>query len=259
VILLGTSGFSYDDWCGPFYPRNLSKNQWLSFYANHFNTCEINMTYYRIPSLYQMQSMVDKSQGKLKFVLKLFQGMTHQRNAGPEDYKNWRVSLEPMQRHGMLGAVLIQFPFSFSNSLDHRAYLLDLQKNLALDGPLAIEFRHRSWFKPATFDFLREHDLSYVNVDEPEIPGLLPLSDEVTGPIGYVRFHGRNREKWFSKNAESWERYDYLYSESELESWVSRIRRIEQKTPATFVFFNNHWQSQAVTNAQQLQHLLENS
>jgi uncharacterized protein YecE (DUF72 family) len=101
-------------------------------------------------------------------------------------------------------------------------------------------------------DFLKRNEINFVNVDEPALKGLLPATEVVTGTTGYVRFHGRNHATWFKKDAQPWERYNYLYSESELGEWVSRIRNIGAAARTTYVFFNNHWQSQAVTNACQI-------
>lgn len=256
MLYLGTSGFSYADWKGRFYPAGLSSRDMLAFYSRTFTSCEINATYYRLPEAANIAAMVKKSAGKVRFVVKAHQSMTHQRTAGSAEYRAFDAGLRPLQEAGVLGAVLAQFPYSFPNQLANRGYLADLKERLPRQVDLVVEFRHRSWDKPEVLTFLAESGMGIVNVDEPDLKGLLPPASQVSGRVGYVRFHGRNREKWFKKEAQTWERYDYLYTEDELREWVPRIREVSQQAENTFVFFNNHWQSQAVTNARQMAKLL---
>jgi len=259
MILIGTSGFSYSDWKGRFYPETMPERDMLSFYSHYFPACEINSSYYRIPVAAHMATMVKKTGGKVTFVMKAHQTMTHSRDAGSTEYAAFNNGIKPLLEAGILGGILIQFPYSFTNILAHRGYIAGLKEKFSAntDIPLVVEFRHHSWSRQDAFDVLKENAFSYVNVDEPDLKGLLPATDIVTGPIGYIRFHGRNRENWFKKDSESWERYDYVYSENELKEWLPRIRKVAYQTRMTFVFFNNHWQSQAVTNAQQMAELLE--
>jgi len=256
MIFLGTSGFSYPDWKGYFYPKKISAQDMLAFYAQHFSACEINFTYYRIPTPAHTASLVKKSKSKVHFVVKAYQSMTHQRNATTSEYRAFTEALKPMQDAGVLGAILIQFPYSFPNNLANRGYLADIKENLPPDIDLVVEFRHRSWVRSEIIDFLKSLHLGIVNVDEPDLKNLLPATDFVSSSVGYVRFHGRNREKWFGKDAKPWERYNYLYRQEELAEWVPRIKRIDSESVRTYVFFNNHWCSQAVTNVRQMAELL---
>lgn len=258
MILIGTSGFSYADWKGGFYPAGLPSGRMLEYYAQHFPACEINFTYYRIAGPRQAESLVQRSGGRVTFVVKAHQSITHGQDSAPADYRAFLRGLEPLRSSNVLGAVLLQFPYAFQNRRESLDYLAGVQEKLsAADTPMAVEFRHRSWNRPETLAWLRGLGLSYVNVDEPDLEGLLPASAEATGPVGYIRFHGRNRETWFKKDAASWERYDYLYSESELQAWVPKIRAVTERTRITFVFFNNHWESKAVANAKQMAGLLD--
>lgn len=256
MLYLGTSGFSYADWKGHFYPATLTARDMLAFYARTFSTCEINSTYYRLPTAANIAAMVKKSSGRVHFVVKTHQSMTHQRTAGITDFHAFTEALRPLQEAGVLGGVLAQFPYSFPNQLSNRGYLADLKARLPNDVDLVVEFRHRSWDKPEVLTLLREMGVGLVNVDEPNLKGLLPPTSHVSSRVGYIRFHGRNQEKWFKQGAEPWERYDYLYSEAELQEWVPRILDVSGRAEKTFVFFNNHWQSQAVTNARQMAELL---
>jgi uncharacterized protein YecE (DUF72 family) len=255
-IFVGTSGFSYADWKGPFYPATLRTGDMLAYYSRVFTACELNASYYHIPTAATTAALLRKSEGRVRFVVKAHGSMTHQRSATEADYRQFRESLRPLQTAGLLGAVLAQFPYSFPNHLDHRGYVADLRARLPEGVELVVEFRHQSWNHPEVVDWLAGLRIGIVNVDEPALKGLLPPASHVTSPVGYVRFHGRNREKWFAKQAQPWERYDYLYSEAELREWVPRIQTIARAVDQTYVFFNNHWQSQAVTNARQLTALL---
>ncbi|MEW6515818.1 MAG: DUF72 domain-containing protein [candidate division FCPU426 bacterium] len=255
-IHIGTSGFSYADWKGPFYPPALRTGDMLGFYSRHFSACELNASYYRLPTAATTAALIRKSEGRVRFVIKAHGSMTHERTAAEAEYRQFNEALRPLQDAGLLGAVIAQFPYSFPNSLDNRGYVADLRARLPEGTELVVEFRHRSWNHAQVVEWLAGLGVGLVNVDEPDLKGLLPPTDHVTSPVGYVRFHGRNREKWFQKQAQPWERYDYLYQEEELREWVPRIRRIADQAGQTFVFFNNHWQSQAVTNAKQLAALL---
>jgi uncharacterized protein YecE (DUF72 family) len=256
MVLIGTAGFSYADWQGRFYPPALPARDRLGFYARTFQVVEVDSTYYRLPQPGTMAAMTAKAGNRLTFVVKTHQSMTHARNATEADYAAFRQGIEPMASAGVLGGVLAQFPFAFVNHQAHRDYLIELKARLGLSVPLITEFRHRTWNVPEAYAWLRKLELCFVNVDEPDLKGLLPPTNEATGPVGYVRFHGRNREKWFKRGAEPWERYDYLYKISELEPWVPRIQYLASHAQHTFVIFNNHWQSQAVTNARQMAELL---
>ena len=157
----------------------------------------------------------------------------------------------------VLGGILAQFPFSFTQHAVNRDYLIALKHKIASAIPFLVEFRHHSWIHPEVRSFLKEHDLNFVNVDEPPLRGLMPGTDWVTGETGYIRFHGRNRESWFKKDAEPWERYNYLYAISELAEWIPKVWAIARQTQAMYIFFNNHWQSQAAINARQMAGLLD--
>ncbi|MBN1596132.1 DUF72 domain-containing protein [candidate division FCPU426 bacterium] len=257
MIFIGTSGFSYADWKGIFYPAALQARDMLDFYARHFTACEINSTYYRLPSPAAMASLVGKSKGRVTFVIKMHQHMTHQRQAGGAEYRALTEALKPLHNAGVLGGLLAQFPYSFTNTLEHRGYIADMKSKIPAWSPLVVEFRHSSWVKEDLLPQLKSLAIGVVNVDEPELKGLLRPAEMVSGAVGYVRFHGRNREKWFKRGIQPWERYDYLYSAEELQTWVPRIKNIAAAAENTFVFFNNHWQSQAVTNARQMAELLD--
>lgn len=254
MIKVGTSGFSYPEWRGPFYPEGLPQQRMLDFYAGHFAAVEINSTYYHIPPPRNMAAMAKRAEGRLEFAVKAHQDMTHSREQLDDALPAFRQAIEPLREAGALGCVLLQFPFSFKATGENTDFLRRIAAGLAPD-PLVVEFRHRSWTTEETFALLRTLGLAYCCVDEPRLPNLPPPIVRATAPLTYVRFHGRNRQKWWT-HAEAWERYDYLYSEAELREWVPRIHSLAQASQQCYAFFNNHARGQAVTNAQMLIRLL---
>ena len=254
MIFVGTSGYSYDDWVGPVYPPELPKQDWLSFYAREFRACEINYTYYRLPSVRTLAAMSRKTPPDFIFTVKASQELTHGREDPEEAFVAFRAGIQPLIEEGKLGCVLAQFPFSFHATPENRNYLRHFRARLG-DLPAVIEFRNRAWLRDETFDLLRQLELGFCCVDEPRLPGLMPPLAVATSPIAYVRFHGRNAQKWW-RHENAYERYDYAYTLEELQEWLPKIRALDQQAEKTFVFANNHWQGQAVGTARQLKQLL---
>jgi uncharacterized protein YecE (DUF72 family) len=151
--------------------------------------------------------------------------------------------------------VLAQFPYSFRFNRKNHGYLEVLRERLR-DLPVIIEFRNAQWLRPEVFDWLRRNELGFCCVDEPQLPNLLPPVAEATTKVAYVRFHGRNKEKWW-QHEHAYERYDYSYSAEELEEWLPKIRNLDKIAEKTFIFANNHWKGQAVDTIRQLRMLLE--
>jgi uncharacterized protein YecE (DUF72 family) len=254
TILVGTSGFSYKDWVGPVYPADLPRTDWLRFYAQEFPTCELNFSYYRIPDARTLERMADKVPEGFQFAVKAFRGITHEREQPEPQLEQFVEALASLQDRGKFACLLAQFPYSFHANDENRAYLKRLREGLG-DLPAVIEFRSRDWITERTFDDLRALGLGFCCVDQPRLRGLLPPVAVVTGPVAYVRFHGRNAAKWW-KHDEAWERYDYAYRDEELLEWVPKIRKLDDEAALTLVYMNNHWQGQAVGSARQLQQLM---
>jgi len=254
VIKVGTSGFSYPDWVGPFYPPGTRPAAMLPWYARHFDALEINFTYYRLPAPGQLAAMSARCADRVTFSVKAWQGMTHTEEASAADIAGFTAALAPLAERGVLGAVLLQFPGSFRPSAPASRRLAGLASRLR-PFPVVAEFRHRSWISEETFRLLRTEGIGWCCVDEPALPGLIPPDAVVTAETAYVRFHGRNAEKWF-RHGQAHERYDYLYRPDELLAWVPRLRALEASAERTLVFMNNHYQGKAVTNATQLKELL---
>ncbi len=256
MIRIGTSGYSYEDWVGPVYPEGTDKRDFLSFYAQKFDTVEVNYTYYRPPSERTLGAIARKTGDSFVFTLKATREMTLERSQEPNIYRQYVDALAPLIDADKFGCVLLQFPNSFKldkDNVNHLAFIREQWPML----PLIVEFRHRSWVEDErTFEFLREHKLGFCCVDQPQLDSLVPPIAVATSDLAYVRFHGRNYEKWWQHD-EAWERYDYLYSEAELKEWLPKVRELDEAAATTYVLFNNHYQGQAVQNALEFAELLE--
>lgn len=255
-IRVGPAGWSYKDWEGVVYPPHGSKFDPLGYLARYFDTIEINSPFYRIPPPTHAKSWVKRvaSNENFRFTTKIFRGFTHE--TGPladADAKAFRNYLDPLMDAGRLGAILMQFPWSFKNTPESRAKLVELFEAFK-DYPKSLEVRHATFQEPELYAFLDDHDVGWVNVDQPLFHDSVKPADTVTGPVAYARLHGRNYEKWFA-HGESWERYNYLYSAQELEPWVERIEHMATSKD-TYVITNNHFRGQAILNAGDLKESL---
>jgi len=256
LLFIGTAGFSYRDWIGPFYPQGTTSEKMLEFYASEFSFVEINSTYYRLPHWKTIDSMEKKTPPGFQFVFKTHESITHERSA--DSFTNCRLlcqALEPVIDAGKIGGILAQFPYSFQNNEENRNYLLAL-KEKPDPLPLILEFRRSDWQTPPLYSFLRQNNIACACVDEPQLKGLLKPAAVKTSAISYLRFHGRNRTKWWN-HEKPFERYDYLYNQTELREWVPDIKKLLQKDGTFFISFNNHFQAQAVINARMMQTILK--
>jgi uncharacterized protein YecE (DUF72 family) len=255
MIYVGTSGFKFDDWKGHFYPEGIKEKEWLNYYGSQFECLEVNATYYRLLHPATFFHMANKVPEGFQFTVKTYRSLTHEPGTDNEgDFAAFIESIQPLIEAEKFGCVLAQFPTSFHNTPGNRAYLAGFCDHL--DGyPLVIEFRNRQWVRDEVYDFLRERQVGWCAVDEPQFRSLMPPVAIATSTIGYVRFHGRNYKKWWTGGSK--ERYDYLYSREELDEWVPRIRDIEGQTERVYVFMNNCFQAQAAKNAVEMRSLLE--
>lgn len=254
MIKIGTSGYSYADWKGTFYPPRIKNSDMLEYYSTKFDCVELNFTYYRIPEKKHLDKMVKITGKNVEFSVKAYQGITHNRSSDKETIQKFISSLSPLIDAQVLGAILFQFPNSFRFNQDNLNYISFLKEELN-SLPMVIEFRHRSWIIDQLFVQLKNLNIGYCCVDEPELPGLMPPRAEVTSSLGYVRLHGRNAEKWW-KHEHSWERYHYLYSKKELQEWVLPIKKMERNSEKVYLFANNHYNGNAATNAHMMKDLL---
>jgi uncharacterized protein YecE (DUF72 family) len=259
---IGVSGWSYDDWKGTVYPIHFSRKVHpIRYLAQWINCIEINVTYYRPVSPRTAQTWVEQvlDNPSFLFTVKMWKQLTHENkgnNIEFDDVNLFIKSIEPIAEANKLGCILIQFPQRFHRTPENRKYLNELTQIFA-PLPMAIEFRHKSWLHPQTLETFRERGLAFCNIDQPLVDrNCLPPTEVVTADFAYVRFHGRNIENWFSEKSNRDERYNYLYSEDELEPWVERIQRMRHKAQRVFILMNNHFAGKALINAIQLRQKL---
>ncbi len=252
-VLVGTSGYSFSDWVGTFYPPGMKSSDFLHYYSERFPVVEVNVTYYRIPPPRTLELMERKTPPGFRFVVKLHQTMSHEASRDPAVYRQFLEALEPLKRAGKYDALLAQFPWMFKRTPANQEHLRILREQLP-EEPLFVEFRHRSWITPGLADELRALDLGYCAVDEPALPGLVPPVVLRTAADGYVRFHGRNAANWWGRGGG--DRYDYDYPEHELREWLKKITSLAEQARRTYLFFNNCHAGQAARNASLMQELL---
>lgn len=254
-ILIGTSGFSYDDWRGFFYPKDLPKGEMLAYYARRFRAVEVNSSYYAIPPPATFERMAQKTPDGFRFAVKANKDITHSPDVDLSIFQQFMEAIKPLADAGKLGCLLAQYPWSFKRTETNAHRVRQLREGFP-DLPLVVEFRSYTWASEDVFKLLKELDIGYCCVDEPRLRGLMPGVAMATADIAYVRFHGRNAEKWF-QHEEAWQRYDYLYSPDELEEWVPKVRRLASQAGDTYLFFNNHYQGKAAQNAQMFAQMLD--
>jgi uncharacterized protein YecE (DUF72 family) len=226
-----------------------------AFLAEFFDTIEINTSFYQPLRPDHASQWVERvsSNPAFLFTAKLWQKFTHDPSATKEDERAVRAGFDVLRDAGKLGAILLQFPFSFHCTRETISYLTAALKRFA-DYPLVVELRHSSWQSRETLELLRAHQTGFCNIDQPIIGRSVVPSADATSTVGYVRLHGRRYDTWFSNDlaGPAHERYNYLYSPDELNPWLKRIRTISEHTRDTFVVTNNHYQGKAVVNALQL-------
>jgi uncharacterized protein YecE (DUF72 family) len=266
TLRIGPAGWSYPDWTGYVYPSRRDKGfHEAAYLAEFFDTIEINTSFYQPPKAELAKRWVELVAGNPWFVFtaKLWQRFTHDIASGTSsvtaaDEREVREGFDVLRAANKLGAVLLQFPFSFHRTKETMAYLSAVLLRFR-DYPLVVEVRHDTWNAPETLALLHEHGAGICNIDQPIIGRSLAPSAQATSPVGYVRLHGRRYDTWFSddEGVPAHERYNYLYTAEELEPWVARVKKVSEHARDTFVVTNNHFQGKAVVNALQLISILK--
>ncbi len=267
-IRVGPAGWSYPDWAGYAYPAKKPKGfHEATYLAEFFDTIEINTSFYNPIRAEHAKGWIERvvANANFMFTAKMWQRFTHEPNPsvpnpGVEDEKLVRAGFDVLRDAGKLGAVLLQFPFSFHRTAETFAYLDGVLRRFS-DYPLAVEVRHATWNVSEVFELLRERGVGFCNIDQPVIGKSLEPSARATGPVGYVRLHGRRYDTWFSddETIASFERYNYLYSEEELRPWAARVEKVAKAARDVYVITNNHYQGKGVVNALQLISMLKES
>jgi uncharacterized protein YecE (DUF72 family) len=282
TLRIGTSGWNYPSgkgtWNGLFYPKTRSKRAGtagfdeLRFYAEHFDTVEVNTTFYGQPRAEVTRGWVSRTPDGFEFSLKLYQKFTHPRmfretalkrapgsegtlldllsEATQSDIDEFRAGIEPLASSGRLGALLAQFPASFKDSAGSRDYLTQLLHAFA-DYPVAVELRHRSWSDAVgdTLEMLNASGAAWVQIDEPKFrfsirQNYLPNVKS----FYYMRLHGRNAKEWWH-HAHRDDRYNYLYSGDELQEFADIAGAAKELVKKSYLYTNNHFSAKSVVNA----------
>jgi len=235
-IRVGCSGWSYEDWRGRLYPREMASRRWLERYAEVFDTVEVNATFYRLPTTRAVERWAAETPPGFRFAIKASRYATHVRRLRDlgAAFERLRERIGALEGAGKLGPFLWQLPERFHRDDDRLAAALAALPS----GRHAFELRHESWFVPEVYAILRAHDAALVVAHSAR--RALP-DGERTAAWAYVRLHHGARGRRGN------------YSESELRRWARRIRT---QRGDTYVFFNNDWEGFAVRNALRLRQLL---
>ena len=256
-IHVGTAGWSYRDWEGVFYPKPHPPGfDPLTYIAQYFDVVEVNSTFYRPVEPDVARRWIDRvaESPEFRFTAKLSRRFTHERDTAftRSEVATVRRGFRPMHDAGKLGAVLLQYPWSFRRNEENRMWLDDVTGAFE-EFPLVVEVRHVSWAVPEFYEELTERGIGFVNIDQPLFKNSVKPSSTATSAVGYVRIHGRNYREWFRKDAGPIARYDYLYSPAELDSWATRTKEVaESGAEDVYAITNNHYRGQAGVNALQL-------
>jgi uncharacterized protein YecE (DUF72 family) len=189
------------------------------------------------------------------FTAKLHQRFTHARILDPTEIAAFKEGLQPLVRGRKLGAVLMQFPWSFRFTGENREFFIRLRREFH-EFPLVAEMRHSSWMVEEAVGTFLDYHVGFCNIDQPEYTGAMPPTAFLTSGIGYVRLHGRNPKNAlgaYDRNAARLRQHDYLYSEAELADWAKRIQHVQRYAERTFVVFNNDAGGKSFVNALQVQ------
>jgi len=254
-ILIGTSGYSFADWIGEFYPIGIKKGKMLDYYKDHFPAVEINSTYYRIPHPSVFYHMADKVPEDFEFIVKTHSSFTHEREKAEENFDRFFEAVKPLIDAGKLKGYLAQFPWSFRYSAACLKYIIDSRSRFG-NIPLFVEFRNADWDREEVYRSLKDNEIGICCVDEPRLDGLFPPRAIATTSIGYVRFHGRNERDWWKARPGS-DRYNYDYKKEELADWLKKIDMLRQETEKIYLFFNNCHLGQAVKNAKMMMEMMQ--
>jgi uncharacterized protein YecE (DUF72 family) len=256
-LWIGPSGWSYEDWHGLVYPARKPRGfKPLAYLAQYFNAVEVNTSFYRIPSPRMTAAWPPQVPPRFRFAFKLTQTFTHQRAAFPAatEVRAFTDGTRPIREAGRLGPLLIQFPWSFRYAPESVDWLRRLADAFP-DFDRYIEVRHASWDNADARAAIASAG-GYCNIDQPALHDCLGPSAHVTGHGAYVRLHGRNARNWFRDDVPPFERYNYLYHESELREWVTRLNQMARQAHEIYVFANNHYRGQGPVNALELMAML---
>jgi len=259
---IGVAGWSYPHWEGLVYPKvRRGAAHALESLSQIVDAIEINNSFYRPirPEYARLWVKMVESNPRFLFTAKLHQTFTHGRQIDPDEAAVFRDGLRPVQKAGRLGALLMQFPWSFRFTSENRAFLIELRRAFH-EFPLVAELRHASWLGEEAQGTLIDYKVGFCNIDQPAHTSAMPPTALLTSAVGYVRLHGRNPGNSvaaYRPDAARQQQHDYLYSPEELAQWRLRVERFRQFADRTIVIFNNDPKAKSVVNALQLQNLYD--
>ena len=271
-LYVGTSGWSYPKgtgkWDGVFYPDKLADKDKIQFYAQYFNTVELNSSFYRPPAA-AAKNWALRVPEDFRFTAKLWQKFTHPKmfedatgkkaEVADADFAVFLDGIAPLAEAGKLGPLLAQFPPSFKPDPATQDYLEDLVRKLRAEGfQIAVDLRHRNWTMSdaaTSRKMMEENGVAWVMIDEPRFKTSIRNIPLTSKKVGYFRFHGRNYQNWWRHDAAE-DRYNYLYTPGEMKQLGEDVREVAQGTAETYAFYNNHHNAQAVVNALQLKMMI---
>lgn len=236
MIYLGTSGWSYNDWVGNFYPEDLKSNEWLKFYSKKFNTVEVNASFYRLPFKNMVKGWKNKTPDDFQLTFKGSQLITHRKKLNDVDQYLSKFFDRIKLAENKVGVILWQLPPSLKKDID---LLEDFLNKLNYDFKQCIEFRHKSWFNHEVYNLLSKYKSAFCIISAPKLPSTI----EVTSDFAYIRWHGL--EEW----------YRYNYSKNELNGWATQIKKLDADD--VYGYFNNDFNAFAPENCLQLKQILE--
>jgi uncharacterized protein YecE (DUF72 family) len=253
TLRVGTAGWNYADWAGRVYPDPKPRGfDELTYLARFVDVLEVNSTFHRVPTARTAADWARRTShlGDFVFTAKVHRDFTHgeEGEGGPAEARGFLAALRPLEDAGRLGALLLQFPWSFRDGPRERRRLARLCEFFA-GRPLVVEVRHASFATPEAEAYLAALGCGVADVDMPPSEWNIPPLTRTFGNIGYLRLHGRNAGAWFDREAGRDQRYDYLYTPAEVDALAGRVRRIAAATPEVFVIANNHFRGQGPTTA----------
>jgi uncharacterized protein YecE (DUF72 family) len=260
-LYIGTAGWAYPHWNGVVFPRAHPAGQHaLETLGRIFSLVEINSSFYQPLKPEVAKLWVKKVDGnpRFRFTAKLHQRFTHARILEDAEIAQFKNGIRPLHQAGKLGALLMQFPWSFRFTAENREFLIRLRRAFG-EFPLAAEMRHNSWMAEEAVGTFLDYRIGFCNIDQPDYTRAMPPTAFLTSDVGYVRLHGRNPKNSlgaYDREAARGKQHDYLYSESELAGWAARVERISRFAEATFVIFNNDAQAKSVVNALEFQQMM---
>jgi uncharacterized protein YecE (DUF72 family) len=258
---IGTAGWSYPHWNGIVYPKaNGPAAHPLQTISNHLDCVEINSSFYQFlkPEIVTLWMKKVEGNPNFLFTAKLNQRFTHERILDDAQVASFKQGILPLLRGRKLGALLMQFPWSFRFTAENQDFFIRLRRAFH-EFPLVAEMRHSSWMAEEAIGTFLDYRIGFCNIDQPEYTRAMPPTSYLTSGVGYVRLHGRNPRNSigaYDRKAVRSRQHDYLYSEEELTDWTKRIEHINRFADRTFIVFNNDAAGKSFVNSLQLQRLL---